>query len=904
MNRSRGLSSQWWIGAVVALALLANLVLWSPASLLWKTLAALLLTAALPGALLVELLAGRSAAPPDWVERIVYSAAAGLAALVVVMLLLSYLPGPLASWQTFVAFDLLILGLSGALWYRTASSPVPERVASIPASERFWLIGGLLAVVVAGAFFRLGNLGYAEFHGDEARAVLRAAAVIQGYDDVLFLHKKGPVEILIPTALFSLTGRLTEATARLPFALTGIAALAALFWLGRSLFGAVAGWTAALLLALDGYLIGFGRIVQYQSIIVLAAVVVILILHRLVRQQRPPGGQPPGYATTPGQPGLPVSHLEGASFGNPDVYVQAGMDVRADVTPPAQGYLILAALVWALGLLAHYEAILIAVPAVWLLFVLMRDTPDRRQLTRQFGVAAAVGGAVLALFYAPFVLHPQFAATYTYLLDRRISGDGFPFNNLADFFTRTTIYSTTYYAFLLIGLAALALIAVYRRAWPGWRGLLASTALLVGLALTLWNPAWLAFGKTDLIAVFFVLAFLPAWLSPRLSAAERALWLWFGLGMVGMLFFVGKPRTHVYTFFIPWALLAGMALAQAWQWLRRQTGQSVAAVAGMAATVLVVALLGSYAYWYFVYTGVEILRTWQQNRPAGYPTIYEVLDNRALFGFPLANGWKAAGMLYRQGTLDGSYSTNEVEFWTPFWYTRGEMRCEDEAAWFFEISNPQPDPAGYKRAIDNYVSKDFRPWGVVEINGAPRRVIHQRGQGELPMQTFKLQDYAPAFDAQATPELPLGYPVVEPPIAHPLHVNLGDLIWLEGYALEYTAPLRPGDAMRLTLYWRAQQPIDASYKVFNQSYYGDGVMVAQQDGYPVCGGRGTWLWDPGELVADTHMMTIKPDAPDGLYPLFTGMYIEETFERLDILDDAGNAVGDQIHLTDIRVGEE
>ena len=120
----------------------------------------------------------------------------------------------------------------------------------------------------------------------------------------------------------------------------------------------------------------------------------------------------------------------------------------------ATGYLILAALVWALGLLAHYEAILIAAPAIWLLAVTMRRTPDRWGLARACGVAALIGGAVLALFYAPFVRHSQFAATYTYLLDRRISGDGFPFNNLADFFTRTTIYSTTYYAFLLIGLAA------------------------------------------------------------------------------------------------------------------------------------------------------------------------------------------------------------------------------------------------------------------------------------------------------------------------------------------------------------------------------------------------------------------------------------------------------------------
>ena len=48
------------------------------------------------------------------------------------------------------------------------------------------------------------------------------------------------------------------------------------------------------------------------------------------------------------------------------------------------------------------------------------------------------------------------------------------------------------------------------------------------------------------------------------------------------------------------------------------------------------------------------------------------------------------------------------------------------------------------------------------------------------------------FDAAATADLPLSYPVVEPSIAHPVHANLGNAIWLEGYELDYDAPLEPG----------------------------------------------------------------------------------------------------------------
>jgi hypothetical protein len=799
---------------------------------------------------------------------------------------LSYLPGPLLAWQVYVAVDGLILLL--AVW---AAWQTPQPVAPQPdggavtgapavtlATDRRWLLAGLLLLLGTGGLLRLLHLGYAEFHGDEARAVLRAAAVIQGYEDVLFLHKKGPTEILLPSATFALTGRLSEASARLPFALANLAALLAVWLLGARLAGPLAGWAAAMLLAVDGYFIGFARIVQYQSVVILTSALVVLVLARLAA---------------------------GAAWGHP----------RAETR-----YLTLAALFFATGLWSHYEGALVAAPALYLLAVMLRrqqpaassqqptaSSQQSRRLWRALAIGVAVGTALLALFYLPFMLHPQFGATYTYLVERRLGGEGFPFNNVADFFIRTTIYSSTYYVLFLIGLTVVMLIALYRRSLGPRLGALLGLLLIGGLVVTAWQPAWLAAGQGDWLALFFLLALLPAWLLPGTRPEERVLWIWFGLGLVGMLFFTGKPRTHVYVFFTPWALLAGLALDRGWRWLVQRIGlgarpAGLAAWAGGAAALLLTGLFGFYAYQLFAYTEVEVLHGWPATRPAGYWTAYDVLDNRALFGFPLANGWKAAGMLYQEGEIEGDYATNEVEFWTPLWYTRGRMRCEAAADWFFQISNPQPDPAGYRRALEEQLAKEYRPWGVVEIDDTPRMVIRRRSQQDFALRTFPLEEYAAAFDAQATPDLPLGYPVVEPPIAHPLHANFGDLIWLEGYALDHAAPLQPGDAITLTLYWRAQQPIADSYKVFNQSYYGDGVMVAQQDGYPVCGSRGTWLWDPGELVADVHTLTIRPDAPPGRYPLYTGLYIEETFERLSVLDERGAPVADQVHLTDIQVG--
>jgi len=567
-------------------------------------------------------------------------------------------------------------------------------------------------------------------------------------------------------------------------------------------------------------------------------------------------------------------------------------------------YLVLAAALAATGLLAHYEAVYVLAPGLFLLALLLRRYPYRRdQIVPGLLWAGGVGLALAALFYAPYVRHPQFSATFAYLTGRRIGGgDGLPYNNLADFFLRTTLYNSTYYVLFLIGLGYAALAMAYRRGLGRWWGNLAAVALAAGLALAVWMPDRLAVAGVDLTAALFVVAIGLAWVLPRVSAEERTLWLWFGFPFVITLFLLSKPRTHVYVFFTPWALIAGMVVEQTWRGIRERANVHVAQVAGVAVAAALTGVFAVYTYWYFVYTDVEILHTWQQNRPTGYWTAYDVPDNRALFGFPVANGWKATGRLVAEETITGKYATNEVEWWTPYWYTRGAWRCEDRAEWFFQISNPQPDPEGYERAIAEVVSKDYAPWGVVTIGSDPRMRIHRRSQEPFEVQTFALEEYDAAFDLAATPDLPLGYPVVEPPIGNPLHVDLGGLVWLEGYDLAYSAPLEPGETLTLTLYWRAQRPIEESYKVFNQSYYGDGVMVAQQDGYPVCGMRGTWLWDPGELIVDIHEITVKPDAPPGLYPLFTGLYIQETGERLDVLDEAGNVVEDRVHLTDIRVG--
>jgi hypothetical protein len=130
----------------------------------------------------------------------------------------------------------------------------------------------------------------------------------------------------------------------------------------------------------------------------------------------------------------------------------------------------------------------------------------------------------------------------------------------------------------------------------------------------------------------------------------------------------------------------------------------------------------------------------------------------------------------------------------------------------------------------------------------------------------------------------------------PAQAQIGAAITLVGYDLD-SVTVKPGAALRLTLYWHPLASVPKSYTVFAHLLDGQNRIWGQQDSVPCAGACETTGWVEGEFIADSYVLTVRPDAPAGEYRIGLGMYDPVSMERLPALDDNGTGwPGDRVML--------
>jgi len=191
--------------------------------------------------------------------------------------------------------------------------------------------------------------------------------------------------------------------------------------------------------------------------------------------------------------------------------------------------------------------------------------------------------------------------------------------------------------------------------------------------------------------------------------------------------------------------------------------------------------------------------------------------------------------------------------------------------------------------------------GEVVVDRYDARLPREMPPGDWPLR-LRLEDTATGV-AQSPP-LDLGVITVQatervfvvPPISHPLSATLGSRLQLLGYDLSGDIA-QPGDALTLTLYWRALAEMGEDYNVFTHLLAADGAVAGQQDNPPVGGTYPTSLWLAGEVVTDVYVIPVRADAAPGPHRLEVGMYVAETGVRLPVAGTSNDsAVLQTIHV--------
>jgi len=830
------------VGAVV-IAVLATILTRSADSLLLQFASSFILVCLLPGFVLIGILFPSSDAP-NLTERIVLSFGAGYAFLILGSWGIHSLPGPVTPGLGLLIYNCLIVSLLILYFLRRGAVR-----CGASSKSAIWQIA---LVVVLASFFRFTYLGYSEFQGDEAAVLLKGVGVVQGREDVLFRHKKGPAEILIPAVLYSLTGRINEFTARFPFALANVVGIVTVYLIGRAMFGDLVGFVAGLLLGINGYFIAFSRIVQYQSIVFLMMALSILCYYRFYRGE---------------------------------------VNVRS--------YQILGTLFLGVGLLSHYDAVF-ALPVV--AFLCLRKFRCRLRALREDLPSLLISSfLVLCLFlafYAPFVRHPYFEEAQSYFTARTGVENRILYNNLGKFFVMSTIYNSTYY---IVSLILLLVVVVVKQLMTisssrKYIGVALSCFFIAGLVLILIFPSWWQIGRVDGAIGFFLAFFSVLLVSPSPSAELKSNLIWFALPLLFYDFLMADPRTHFYVFFPPLTLIGGLGLEKVILFLFRDNNNLRRAV-GLGVLVALYLIFAYYVYMVFVQHDPEYKRTYPESKSRYYWTIYgDELPEAGWFGFPYRAGWKVIGRLYRAGVLRGDYFSNE-EDWITEWYTRGEWRCFNDPRYYFIAKNVQDVVS----IDEQFVKEKYSLIGTVLANSEPKLWIYERSPATSPHISYELAQYASAFDDKVSgPAFPLGWLPVERHVSieHPVKANLGNKVRLLGFDLDHDS-VEPGGVLMLSLYWQTTTELTASYSVF--THVETDRIWGQKDGLPACRARPTTSWAPGEVIVDRYSVAIDPSTPAGQYPLLVGMYEFSTGRRLEVLDEKGEVQGDSIFLQEVTV---
>ncbi len=184
--------------------------------------------------------------------------------------------------------------------------------------------------------------------------------------------------------------------------------------------------------------------------------------------------------------------------------------------------------------------------------------------------------------------------------------------------------------------------------------------------------------------------------------------------------------------------------------------------------------------------------------------------------------------------------------------------------------------------------------GLYEQDGPRLNAIDAQGEA--------IEDDAVSIGVMKIDPRPGDYP-------NSLRANFGDQVELLGYEMfPAERSILPGEAITVTLYWRAAAPFAEDYSVFLNALRpaqknSDQKNSAQDSSKPLRGTFSTKNWTPGQVITDVRVLRFPPTAKPGLLDVEVGWFLPKV-GRLNVLAEDGHEVDSRQLLSKIRVREK
>ncbi len=138
-----------------------------------------------------------------------------------------------------------------------------------------------------------------------------------------------------------------------------------------------------------------------------------------------------------------------------------------------------------------------------------------------------------------------------------------------------------------------------------------------------------------------------------------------------------------------------------------------------------------------------------------------------------------------------------------------------------------------------------------------------------------------------------------PVVDIPADATFAGQVQLVGYSVP-SQDVTPGETFFATFYWKTLQPPSEDYEVFVQLWNDAGQVVSQWQNVAFGGMYRMRIWQPSELVASNHWLTLPKNLEPGRYHLIVGLFRTTADKRVEVTGANADSTLEVARVGDLR----